>query len=313
VEVFEVLLGLLVVCVALALVARRPNVPLAVVLVLGAMTLVLIPGLPAIELDPQLALVLFLPPLLQARAYRTDWPAFQFNLRPTLLLALGAVLFPELAVAATAKFLVPEPPWAAAIAPDAIGALPDAAAETSILKNFLISTPLVMVLEGESLLNDASSLIQYRFAVAATLAGEVSLGEAPLSFLISSAGGAVLGYLVGRSAGIADAEIVQSLVRDEPHPARADGVDAGVQQRQVQALQIGNIAGQAERDDPAFAVCGHPVGAGKAARDQVGEDRPGARCPGPLDNKELHRQGFESVALVLGKRDEALQLANERN
>ena len=115
-QLLEVLLGLLAACVALALLARRLNVPLAVVLVIGGMALALILGLPTVELDPQLALVLFLPPLLQASAYRTDWPAFQFNLRPILLLALGAVLFTALAVAATAKLLVPELPWAAAIA-----------------------------------------------------------------------------------------------------------------------------------------------------------------------------------------------------
>ncbi len=197
-ELFEVLLGLLAACVALALLARRLNVPLAVVLVLGGMALALVPGLPTIELDPQLALVLFLPPLLQASAYRTDWPAFQFNLRPILLLALGAVLFTAFAVAATAKFLVPELPWAAAIALGAIVAPPDAVAATSVLKNFRIPKRLVVVLEGESLLNDASALVLYRFAVAATLAGEVSLGEASLSFLFSAVGGTVLGYILGR-------------------------------------------------------------------------------------------------------------------
>ena len=88
---FEVLLGLLAACVALALLARRLRVPLAVVLVLGGMALALVPGLPSVELDPHLVLALFLPPLLQTSAYRTDWAAFRFNLRPILLLALGAV------------------------------------------------------------------------------------------------------------------------------------------------------------------------------------------------------------------------------
>ena len=87
---FEVLLGLLVASVALALVARRLHVPLAVVLVLGGMGLALVPGLPAVELDPHLVLALFLPPLLQASAYRTDWPAFRSNLR-RLLLGSGVV------------------------------------------------------------------------------------------------------------------------------------------------------------------------------------------------------------------------------
>ena len=109
-EIFEVLLGLFAACVALALAARYLHVPLAVALVLGGMALALVPGLPTVELDPQLALVLFLPPLLQASAYRTDWPAFRFNLRPILLLALGAVLFTALAVALAAKLLVPDLP-----------------------------------------------------------------------------------------------------------------------------------------------------------------------------------------------------------
>jgi CPA1 family monovalent cation:H+ antiporter len=198
--IFEILLGLMGACVALALVARRINVPPAVVLVLGGMVLALIPGLPAVNLDPQLALVLFLPPLLQASAYRTDWPAFRSNLRPILLLAVGAVLFTALVVAVTAKLLVPDLPWAAALALGAIMAPPDAVAAASVLKNFRMPKRLVVVLEGESLLNDASSLVLYRFAVGATLVGEVSLGEASLSFVTSAVGGVVVGYVVGRIA-----------------------------------------------------------------------------------------------------------------
>ena len=198
--IFEILLGLMGACVALALVARRINVPPAVVLVLGGMVLALIPGLPAVNLDPQLALVLFLPPLLQASAYRTDWPAFRSNLRPILLLAVGAVLFTAVVVAVTAKLLVPDLPWAAALALGAIVAPPDAVAAASVLKNFRMPKRLVVVLEGESLLNDASSLVLYRFAVGATLVGEVSLGEASLSFVTSAVGGVVVGYVVGRIA-----------------------------------------------------------------------------------------------------------------
>ena len=197
---FEVLLGLLAASVALALVARRLRVPLAVVLVLGGMALALVPGLPTVELDPQLVLALFLPPLLQASAYRTDWPAFRFNLRPILLLALGAVLFTALVVAVVAKLLVPDLPWAAAVALGAIVAPPDAVAATSVLKDFRIPKRIVTVLEGESLLNDASSLVLYRFAVAATMAGSVSFGEASLAFVAAAAGGTLVGYLVGRAA-----------------------------------------------------------------------------------------------------------------
>src|SRR3954471_6607378 len=119
-QIFEVLLGLLAACVALALIARRLHTPVAVVLMVGGMALALVPGLPTITLDPQLALVLFLPPLLQASAYRTDWPAFRSNLRPILMLAVGAVLFTTVVVAVTAKLLVPDLPWAAAVTLGAI-------------------------------------------------------------------------------------------------------------------------------------------------------------------------------------------------
>src|SRR3712207_4709675 len=199
-EIFEVLLGLLAASVALALLARRLNVPLAVVLVLGGMAMALVPGLPTVELDSQLVLALFLPPLLQASAYRTDWPAFRSNLRPILLLAVGAVLFTAFVVAAAAKLLVPDLPWAAVVALGAIVAPPDAVAATSVLKNFRIPKRIVVVLEGESLLNEASSLVLYRFAVAATMAGEISFGEASLAFVASAVGGTVVGYLIGRAA-----------------------------------------------------------------------------------------------------------------
>src|SRR3954463_7408132 len=197
---FEILLGLLAACVALASAAQWLHVPLAVVLVLGGMALAFVPGLPTIELEPQLALALFLPPLLQMSAYRTDWPAFRSNLRPILLLALGAVLFTCLVVAATARLLLPDLPWAAAIALGAIVAPPDAVAATSVLRNFNIPKRLVTVLEGESLLNDASSLVLYRFAVVAALAGEASVGRASLSFLLAAAGGAAGRFAVGPGA-----------------------------------------------------------------------------------------------------------------
>ena len=108
---FELLLGLIAFCVVLTLVAQRLKIPVAVPLVLGGMGLAFIPGLPTIELDPELALALFLPPLLQISAYRTDWPAFRTQLRPILLLAVGAVFFTAIAVAVVAKLMVPSLPW----------------------------------------------------------------------------------------------------------------------------------------------------------------------------------------------------------
>ncbi len=194
----EVMVGLVAACIALALAARHARVPPAVALVLGGMAVALVPGMPQMELDPHIALALFLPPLLQASAYRTDWEAFRLHLAPILLLALGAVLFTAAAIAVVAKLLVPELPWGAAVALGAIVAPPDAVAATAVLKTMRLPRQLVTILEGESLLNDASSLILYRFAVAATAAGSVSLVDAGWTFLLSSIGGTLVGYAVGR-------------------------------------------------------------------------------------------------------------------
>lgn len=199
--IFEVLLGLVAFCIALAVLAQRLNVPVAVPLVLGGMVLALMPGLPTVELDPELALALFLPPLLQLSAYRTDWPAFRSNLRPILLLAVGAVFFSAAAVAVVAKLIVPTLPWWAAIALGAIVAPPDAVAATSVLKQFRLPKRIIVVLEGESLINDASSLVLYRFAVAAVAAAtHVSYAQGALQFVGMAIGGAVVGWLVGRFA-----------------------------------------------------------------------------------------------------------------
>jgi CPA1 family monovalent cation:H+ antiporter len=164
------------------------------------MGLAFVPGLRPVALDPELALALFLPPLLQVSAYRTDWPAFRSNLRPILVLAIGGVFFTAVAVAGVAKLMVPSLPWWAAVALGAIVAPPDAVAASSVLKQFKLPKRMVVVLEGESLINDASSLVLYRFAVAAVLAGTVSYGHGALQFVAMAAGGALVGWLVGRLA-----------------------------------------------------------------------------------------------------------------
>ncbi|WP_043359251.1 Na+/H+ antiporter [Belnapia sp. F-4-1] len=199
-HVFELLLALLAACVALAVLADRLNLPVAVTLVLGGMALAFIPGLPTLVLDPGLVLALFLPPLLQVSAYRTDWPAFRNHLRPILLLAIGGVFFTAGLVAITAKLFLPSLPWWAAIALGAIVAPPDAVAAASVLSRFKLPKRIVTVLEGESLINDASSLVLYKFAVAAVGVGAVSYSAGALQFFGVAIGGALVGWLVGRVA-----------------------------------------------------------------------------------------------------------------
>ena len=196
-EIVEAVPAMMAACIALAVLARFAGLPYAVVLILGGCVLAFIPGLPDITLNPELALAFFLPPLLQASAYRTDWQAFRRNIRPILMLALGCVAFTALLIGFVARLLIPEMPWAAAIALGAILAPPDAVAAAAVLQRLNLPRRIVTVLEGESLVNDASALVIYRVAVAAMVAGTFVPLEAAGSFFLVGLGGIALGWAVG--------------------------------------------------------------------------------------------------------------------
>ncbi|WP_170985101.1 Na+/H+ antiporter [Roseomonas sp. AR75] len=196
-EIVQAVLALVTACVVFALLARRAKLPYAVILVLGGIALAFVPDLPHVTLDPELALAFFVPPLLQASAWRTDWRAFRSALRPILLLAVGAVLFTAACVALTIKLLIPDLPWAAAIALGAIVSPPDAVAVSAVLRRLPVPRRLVVVLEGESLVNDATALVLYHFAIVAVVAGSITPYEAPGDFLFVAAGGIAIGVLVG--------------------------------------------------------------------------------------------------------------------
>ncbi len=189
----ELVLFLLLCAVALGWVARHFKFPYPIALVAGGALLGLVPKLPQFPFDPQLILVIVLPPILYQAALLTSWSDFKANIRPIGLLAIGLVLATTLAVGATLKWLVPGMPWAAAFAFGAIVSPPDAVAATAILSRLNIPRRIVTILEGESLVNDASGLVLYKFAVAAALTGAFSLAEASLQFAAVSAGGVALG------------------------------------------------------------------------------------------------------------------------
>ncbi len=194
----EVVLFLLLCSVALGWLARRLHFPYPIALVIGGGALGFVPGLPQLPFDPQFILVLVLPPILYQAALLTSWRDFKANIRPISLLAVGLVIVTTLAVGAAIKFLVPGIPWAAAFALGAIVSPPDAVAATAILSQLNIPRRVVTVLEGESLVNDASGLVLYKFAVAAALTGAFSLWDASVQFVAVSAGGIVAGALVAR-------------------------------------------------------------------------------------------------------------------
>lgn len=196
VEAFELVLGLLALVIALHWLAIKLRWPPATALLVGGGALAFIPALPSVSLDPELALVLFLPPLLMDGAYYTALGRFRRHLPGILSLAVGAVVFTTLTVGMVAHWLVPELPWAACFALGAIVSPPDAVSARAVLKNVALPRRLTALLEGESLLNDATGLILFRFAVAATLSGVFDAGQAVQSFALVAIGGVIVGVAV---------------------------------------------------------------------------------------------------------------------
>src|SRR5258707_2987062 len=172
---------LLVVVAAVAAVARRIEIPPAILLVVAGVVLALVPGLPAVELAPELVLLMVLPPLIYSSAVAMSWKEFRFNLRPIALLAVGSVVFTTAAVAAATHFLLGLP-WAVGFVLGAIVSPPDAVAPLAIARRLQMPRRLLVVLEGEGVGNDATALILYRFAVAAVSVGAFSIGHAVATF-----------------------------------------------------------------------------------------------------------------------------------
>jgi CPA1 family monovalent cation:H+ antiporter len=212
VDRFELILALMGAIIVLELAARRLHVPQAVAFVLGGMALALIPATPDIELDPDLTLVLFLPPLLLAGAFLTAWRDFRQELRIILQLAVGAVFFTTVVVGITAHLVVPGLPWAACFALGAIVSPPDAVAAKAVLHGMKLPERVVVLLQGESLVNDASGLVLYRFAVAAALTGAFSAGHAAIDFGVLAAGGVAIGIICGALASLLLARLQDPLL-----------------------------------------------------------------------------------------------------
>jgi len=196
-QAIAVVLILLVVATALALLARRIGIPYPILLVLGGLALGFVPGLPPIELEPEIVFLLFLPPILFGAGYFTSLRDFKRNLRPITLLSVGLVVFTTVAVALVAAAIVPGMGLAAAFALGAIVAPPDAVAATTVFQRLGVPRRVVSILEGESLVNDATALVAYRFAIIAASTGTFSIANAGLTFVAVAAGGVAFGLLMG--------------------------------------------------------------------------------------------------------------------
>jgi len=196
VETFELVLVLLALIIGLYWLALKLRLPPSTALLVGGGALAFVPGLPSISLDPELALVLFLPPLLMDGAWSTALGRFRKHLPGILSLAVGAVVFTTLVIGVVAHWLAPGLPWAACFALGAIVSPPDAVSARAVLKGVTLPRRLTALLEGESLLNDATGLILFRFAVAATLSGVFDAGEAVGDFAVVFVGGVAVGLAV---------------------------------------------------------------------------------------------------------------------
>lgn len=194
--VIETFVGLLVAVAGLALLARKLQVPYPILLVIGGLVLALIPGLPRVRLNPDLVFLFFLPPLLYPAALFTSWRDFRANLRSISLLAIGLVLFTSVVIAWVAHLLTGLP-LAAGFVLGAIVSPPDAVAATAIAERLRLPRRIVTILEGESLVNDATALVTYRFAVGAVLTGTFSIASAGVRFVVAGAGGILFGLLIG--------------------------------------------------------------------------------------------------------------------
>jgi len=195
-ETIQTLLLLVAVLVIVAIVARRFNIAPSILLIIAGILLALTPGLPRIELAPELVLLGILPPLIYSAGVAMSWREFRFNLRPIVLLAFGCVLFTASAVATMAYWLLGMP-LAVGFVLGAIVAPPDVVAPLSIVRQLGVPRRLVVILEGEGLANDATALILYRFAVAAAGTGLFSLGQAVGTFALIVVGEIAFGIGIG--------------------------------------------------------------------------------------------------------------------
>src|SRR5262252_8646142 len=193
---FQLFLILLAVLAGTSLLARQIDIAPAILLLVAGTTLAFVPGMPVLQLPPELVLLVVLPPLIYSASVAMSWREFKYNLRPIVLLAVGCVIFTAAAVATATHYLIGLP-WNVGFLLGAIVAPPDAVAPLAIARRLCIPRRILVVLEGEGLANDATALILYRFAVAAISSGAFSLPQATGEFIAIIAGEMLFGVAIG--------------------------------------------------------------------------------------------------------------------
>jgi len=196
-ENFKVVVFIMAILISLTALVSKRNLPLPVLLVAAGLIIGFVPQLPNLQLDPEVIFIILLPPLLYDAASKTSWHEFRASIRPISALAITLVFFTTVAVAITTYYLIPGFSWPLAFVLGAIVSPPDAVAASGIIKGLGLNKKVITILEGESLVNDASALIAYRFAVMAVTTGSFILWEAGLQFLLVAGVGILIGIAIG--------------------------------------------------------------------------------------------------------------------
>lgn len=187
----------MVILITLTAIANKRKLPYPILLLTAGLIIGFVPQLPDLALDPDVVFYIILPPLLYDAASKTSWHEFRTSIRPISGLAISLVFFTTVAVAVTAHYLIPGFSWPLAFVLGAVVSPPDAVAASGIIKGLGLNKKVITILEGESLVNDASALIAYRYAVAAVTTGTFVFWEAGLQFLLVATGGILIGIIMG--------------------------------------------------------------------------------------------------------------------
>lgn len=183
--------------ISLTAIANKRKLPYPILLVIAGLIIGFVPQLPNLSLDPDVVFVIILPPLLYDAASKTSWHEFRTSIRPISALAITLVFFTTVAVAVTAHYLIPGFSWPLAFVLGAVVSPPDAVAASGIIKGLGLNKKVITILEGESLVNDASALIAYRYAVTAVTTGTFVFWQAGLQFLLVAGAGIAIGVATG--------------------------------------------------------------------------------------------------------------------
>jgi monovalent cation/hydrogen antiporter len=194
---FKVVIFLMAILISLTAIVNKKRFPFPILLVAAGLVIGFVPQLPDLGLDPDIVFIVILPPLLYDAASKTSWHEFRTAIRPISALAITLVFFTTVAVAITAHYLIPGFSWPLAFVLGAVVSPPDAVAASGIIKGLGLNKKVITILEGESLVNDASALIAYRYAVTAVTTGTFIFWKAGLQFLLVAGVGIIIGIVVG--------------------------------------------------------------------------------------------------------------------